>query len=339
VRAAPAGANVVAMTQPTTKVFVAGASGAIGKRLIPLLVGRGYAVVAMTHTPHNAGLLRARGAEPVVADGLDRDAVMQALMRAEPDVVIHEMTALARVTSLRRFDDEFALTNRLRTEGTDHLLEGARAAGARRFVAQSFGNWNYERRGSSPKRETDPLDPDPPARQRRSLAAIRHLEHAVLGDERLEGVVLRYGNLYGPGTDFAVDGAVAALLRKRRWPIIGDGAGVWSFVHVDDAAAATVAAVEHAEPGIYNVVDDEPAPVATWLPELARALGAKPPRHVPVWLGRLATGAVGVSMTTAIRGASNAKVRRELDWEPWYATWRAGFRDGLTDRLLPRLVT
>ena len=324
------------MTQTTTKVFVAGASGAIGKRLVPLLVGRGYAVVAMTRTFLHADGLRARGAEPVVADGLDRCAVIKALLRAEPDVVIHEMTALSGVTSVRRFDGEFALTNRLRTEGTDHLLEGARAAGARRFIAQSFGNWNYARSGTDPKTESDPFDPHPPAQQRRSLAAIRHLEDAVAGAQDLEGVVLRYANLYGPGTGFAADGAIVPLLRKRRWPIIGNGDGVWSFVHVDDAAAATVAAVEDAAPGIYNVADDEPAPASEWLPALARAVGAKPPRRVPLWLGRIATGEVGVSMMTQIRGASNAKARRELGWEPWFASWRAGFRHGLTDTVLPR---
>jgi nucleoside-diphosphate-sugar epimerase len=320
-------------TEPITKVFLAGAAGAIGKRLVPLLVGRGYTVVAMTRSPRNADGLRARGAEPVIADGLDRDAVMQAVLRAEPDVVIHEMTGLAGVTSVRRFDHDFALTNRLRTEGTDHLLEAARVAGTRRFVAQSFGNWNYERTGTAPKSETDRLDPAPPAHQRMSLAAIRYLEDTVVGADGLEGVALRYGNLYGPGTGFAANGAVAALLRKRKWPIIGDGAGVWSFIHVDDAAAATVAAAEHARRGVYNVVDDEPAPVAVWLPELARAVGAKPPRHVPVWLGRLAAGEVGVSMMTKIRGASNAKARHELGWDPWYTTWRDGFRHGLTNGL------
>jgi 2-alkyl-3-oxoalkanoate reductase len=321
------------------KVFVAGASGAIGKRLVPQLVSRGYVVVAMTHTPGNADALRARGAEPVIADGLDRDAVMKAVMRAEPDVVIHEMTGLARGTGLKRFDEDFALTNQLRTVGTDNLLVAARTAGARRFVAQSFGNWNYERTGSGPKSETDPLDPEPPAQQRVSLAALRYLETAVTGTDDIEGIVLRYGNLYGPDTTFAADGAVVPMLRKRRWPIIGDGAGVWSFVHVDDAAAATAAAVEDARPGIYNIADDDPAPVATWLPELARVLGAKPPRSVPVWVGRLVAGEVGVSMMTRIRGASNAKARRELAWEPWFASWRDGFRHGLTDALDPRGVT
>jgi 2-alkyl-3-oxoalkanoate reductase len=326
------------MRQPTTKVFVAGASGAIGKRLVPLLVGRGHAVVAMTRDPRKADGLRARGAEPVIADGLDRDAVMRAVLRAEPDVIVHEMTSLAGVTSIKNFDDVFALTNRLRTEGTDHLLDAALAAGVRRFVVQSFGNWNYERTGAGPKRETDPLDPDPPAQQRQSLAAIRYLENAVTGAADLEGLVLRYANLYGPGTGFAVDGEIVPLLRKRRWPVVGDGAGVWSFVHVDDAAAATVAAVDDGAPGVYNVADDEPAPVSAWLPALAQALGAKPPRHVPVWVGRLAVGDVGVSMMTRIRGASNAKARAALGWEPWYASWRDGFRHGLAEGLITRGV-
>jgi nucleoside-diphosphate-sugar epimerase len=322
-------------TDSIHKVFVAGASGAIGKRLVPLLVARGYAVTAMSRHPDPADGLRTLGAEPVCADGLDRDAVVHAVMRAEPDAVIHEMTALSGTTSLRHFDAGFAGTNRLRTDGTDHLLEAARAAGARRFVAQSFGNWNYDPRGSRAKRESDPLDPHPPAQQRRSLAAIRHLEQAVLHADGLDGIVLRYANLYGPGTGIAADGVIVPLLRKRQFPIIGGGTGVWSFVHVDDAAAATVAALEHAEPGVYNIADDHPAPVAAWLPELARALGAKPPRRVPVWLGRLAAGEVGVSMMTRIHGASNAKAKRELGWRPVYASWRQGFRLGLTDSLVP----
>jgi nucleoside-diphosphate-sugar epimerase len=229
----------------------------------------------------------------------------------------------------KRFDAEFAATNRLRTQGTDHLLAGAKAAGVARFIAQSFGNWNYERSGSGPKTEQDPLDPDPPANQRRSLEAIRYLEAAVMGVEGLEGIALRYGNFYGPGTGFALDGDLVALVRKRRLPIVGNGAGVWSFTHMDDVATATIAAIERGGPGIYNIADDEPAPVAVWLPELARAVGAKPPRHVPVWVGRLVVGEVGVSMMTQIRGASNAKAKRELGWAPRYASWREGFRTGL----------
>jgi nucleoside-diphosphate-sugar epimerase len=316
------------------KVFVAGASGAVGRRLVPLLAGCGYEVVAMTRSPEKQRTLRELGAEPVVADGLDRVAVMTAVMRAEPEVVIHEMTGLTGVRSLRNFDHEFAQTNRLRTEGAEYLLEAARAAGARRFIAQSFGNWNYERTGTAAKTEDDPLDPNPPAKQRRSLAAIVQMEQAVLGAEGIEGVALRYGTFYGPGTGIAPGGDIAELVRKRRLPLVGDGAGLWSFAHVDDAASATMAAIDRGAPGVYNVADDEPARVADWLPELARVLGAPAPRHVPVWLGRLATGDVGVSMMTRIHGASNARAKRDLGWQPRYPSYREGFRTGL-DAALP----
>jgi nucleoside-diphosphate-sugar epimerase len=311
------------------KVFVAGASGAAGKRLVPALVEGGHSVVGMTRSAEKADLLRALGAEPVVADGLDRDAVTEAVAAARPDAVIHQLTALTRLKSFRRFDRDFALTNRLRTEGLDHLLAAARAAGARRFVAQSYGNWSYEPTGDGPKAEEDPLDPSPPRNQTETLAAIRHLEEAVTGAGGIDGLALRYGNFYGPGTSLALDGDLVELVRKRRLPIVGDGGGVWSFVHVDDVATATVAALERGAPGIYNVADDEPAPVAEWLPELARAVGAKPPRRVPVWIGRIAAGEVGVSMMTRIRGASNARAKRELGWAPRYASWREGFRTGL----------
>jgi nucleoside-diphosphate-sugar epimerase len=308
------------------RIFVAGASGAVGGRLVPMLVDGGHDVVAMTRSPQKAEALRALGAEPAVADGLDRSAVMQAVVRAEPEVVIHQMTALSQIKSMKRFDDEFASTNRLRTEGTDHLVEAARAAGVRRLIVQSYGNWNYERTGTGLKSEDDPLDPNPPANQRRSLEAIRHAERATL---EFGGIALRYGAFYGPGTGLSRDGDMVELVTKRKWPIVGDGAGVWSFVHIDDAASATMAAMERGAPAIYNVADDDPAPVAEWLPALAAALGAKPPRRVPVWLGRLAVGEVGVSMMTQIRGASNAKAKRELDWTLRYPTWREGFVSGL----------
>jgi len=311
------------------KVFVAGANGAIGKRLVPQLVASGYEVVAMTRSPQHVEPLRAAGAEPVVADALDRSAVMQALKQAEPEVVIHQLTALTGVKNYKQFDDEFALTNRLRTEGTDYLLEAARAVGARRFIAQSYGNWNYARTGAGLKTEEDPFDPTPPHNQRKSLQAIRYVEHAVLNADGIEGVALRYGNLYGPGTGLAADGDIVATVRKRGFPIVGDGAGVWSFIHVADAASATVAAIVRGAPGVYNIDDDEPAPVGIWLPELARAVGAEPPRHIPAWLGRLVIGEVGVSMMTQIRGTTSAKARRELDWTPSYSTWRQGFRTGL----------
>jgi nucleoside-diphosphate-sugar epimerase len=310
------------------KILIAGATGAVGTRLVPTLVDGGHDVVAMTRSPGKADGLRALGAEPVIADGLDRDAVMQSVLRAEPEVIVHQMTALANVKSLKKFDDDFALTNRLRTEGTDHLVEAARAAGVRRLVVQSYGSWNYERTGSGLKTEDDPLDPDPPANQRRSMEAIRHLESAVLGSG-LEGIALRYASFYGPGNAIGRGGALVEMVAKRRLPIVGDGAGVWSFIHIDDAAAATIAAIERGAPGIYNVGDDRPAPVAEWLPGLAEAIGAKPPRHVPVWAGRLAIGDVGVSMMTRIRGASNAKARSELGWTPRYPSWREGFRTGL----------
>jgi 2-alkyl-3-oxoalkanoate reductase len=311
------------------RVFVAGASGAIGKRLVPQLVQAGYTVVAMTRSRQNASSLRELGAEPVVVDAFDRAGVVEAVRRAEPEILIHQLTALTGVKDFKNFDREFAMTNRLRTEGTDILLEAARAAGTRRVIAQSYGSWNYERTGTGPKTETDPLDPTPPRNQTKTLEAIRYVEQSVLGADGIQGVALRYGNLYGPGTNLAADGDITAMVRKRAFPVVGNGAGVWSFIHVDDAASATVAAITRGAPGVYNVVDDEPAPVAIWLPELARAVGAKPPFRIPVWLGRLATGEVGVSMMTQIRGASNGKARRELDWTPRYPTWRLGFRTGL----------
>lgn len=311
------------------RVFVAGASGAVGKRLVPQLIAAGYAVVAMMRSPRHAAALRALGAEPVVVDAFDRTALMAAVQRAQPEVVIHQLTALTGVKDYKHFDREFALTNRLRTEGTDNLLAAAQAAGTRRFIAQSYGSWNYARTGTGPKTEEDPLDPEPPPHQRETLDVAERGERAVVEAGGLAGVALRYGNLYGPGTGFAADGAIAATVRKRGFPIVGSGAGVWSFVHVEDAASAALAALQQGAPGVYNIVDDEPAPVAVWLPELARALGAQPPRHVPIWLGRLAIGEVGVSMMTRIRGASNAKAKRELGWTPRYATWRQGFRSGL----------
>ena len=317
------------------KVFVAGATGAMGKRLVPQLVQAGHEVVGLTRSESKAQALRDQGAQAVVADALDRAAVMQAVMRAEPEVIVHQMTALAGAKSFKNFDKEFAVTNRLRTEGTDHLLEAARATGVRRFIAQSYGNWNYERSGAGLKTEDDPLDPAPPANQRRSLEAIRYLEDALARADDIEGIALRYGNFYGPGTGLALDGDIVEQVRKRRLPIVGDGAGVWSFIHMDDAAIAAIAAIEHGAPGVYNVADDEPVAVGTWLPALAQAIGAKPPRRVPVWIGRLAAGEVGVSMMTRIRGTSNAKAKRELGWRPRYRSYREGFASGLGDIPVP----
>ncbi|HEY6779784.1 MAG TPA: NAD(P)-dependent oxidoreductase [Thermoleophilaceae bacterium] len=312
------------------KVFVAGATGAIGKQLVPRLLAAGHEVTALTRSPDKAEALLAAGAEPVVADALDRDAIVAAVARAQPEVVVHELTAIEDLRDMRHFDRGFAATNRLRTEGTDNLLAAARAAGARRFVAQSFGGWPYAREGGPVKTEDDPLTSDPPASIRETFAAIQHLEAAVTSAEGIEGLVLRYGGFYGPGTSITREGGdTSELVRKRRFPIVGGGGGVWSMVHIEDAATATVAAVERGAPGIYNVTDDEPAPVREWLPVLAQALDAKPPRRVPAWLGRIAAGELAVTMMTAIRGASNAKAKRELGWTPRYASWREGFQAGL----------
>jgi nucleoside-diphosphate-sugar epimerase len=299
------------------KVFVAGGGGAIGARLLARLLEAGHDVAATANSPVGVSAIEALGARGVPMDGLSEREVDVAVSAEQPDVVVHEMTALSGESDLRHFDRWFATTNELRTIGTDNLLRAAAAAGVGRFVAQSYTGWSNARSGGAVKTEDDPLDPEPPAEMRESLAAIRHLEQAVL---EASGVVLRYGSLYGPGTSLA--GEYVEMVRKRRLPVIGDGAGVWSFIHVDDACAATVAAVEGGRPGIYNIVDDEPAPVSEWLPELARRSGAKPPRHLPAWVGRLATGEVGVSMMTRIRGSSNAKAKRELGWSPAHPTWR-----------------
>jgi 2-alkyl-3-oxoalkanoate reductase len=314
--------------EETMKVFVAGATGAIGTQLIPRLVAAGHQVTGMTRWPDRAAALHAVGATAAVADGLDRAAVRQAVLRAEPEAVIHQMTSLSGTFSLKKFDEFFARTNRLRTQGLDYLLEAAQAAGARRFLAQSQSN-GYAPTGALANSEADPLDPDPPAAVRRLLAAIGHLEAATLGAAGIQGLVLRYGNFYGPGTGFAPGGVMVELVGKRRLPIIGDGGGVWSFIHTADAAAATVAALERGAPGVYNLADDQPAPVRVWLPELARVLGAKPPLRVPVWLGRLAVGEAGVWVFTRIRGAANAKAKRELGWQLQYPSWRDGFRHDL----------
>jgi nucleoside-diphosphate-sugar epimerase len=312
------------------KVFVAGATGALGKVLVPQLVAGGHQVVGMTRTPAKQDLVRSLGARPAVADALDPDAVARAVAEAEPEVIVHQLTALGSI-DLRHVERSFAETNRLRTEGTDHLLAAGRALGIRRFVAQSYAGWPYARTGGPVKDESDPLDPTPPAAFRTALEAIRYLEEAVTGAGWTEGVVLRYGGFYGPGTSLSVrpEGEHVAMIRKRKFPVVGNGAGVWSFIHIEDAATATVAAVEHGERGIYNVVDDEPAPASEWLPAAAGAVGAKPPRRVPRWIGRLAGGEAAAVMMTESRGASNEKAKRELGWRPRYASWRDGFARGL----------
>jgi nucleoside-diphosphate-sugar epimerase len=305
----------------TLRIFLAGASGTLGRRLLPQLVARGHQVVGATRSTARAAELQQLGAEPAVLDPLDARAVREAVVHARPDVVVHQLTALAGLGMSRNFDRAFAETNRLRTEGTDHLIAAARAAGARRLVWQSFAGWPYAREGGPVKTEDDPLDREPPADARETLAAIRHLEAAVLGADGLEGVVLRYGGFYGPTTSIDEGGEHIELIRKRRFPIAGDGAGMWSFVHIDDAAAATVAAIEGGAPGIYNVVDDDPAATNEWLPTLAAAIGAKPPRRLPAWLVRLAGGEQALTMMTRSRAASNAKAARELGWRPQHS-WR-----------------
>lgn len=307
------------------RIFLAGATGALGRRLVPQLVAAGHDVTGLTRSRGKAGTLRELGGEPVVADALDRDAMLAAVLAARPDVVVHQLTAIGALDA-RRFDRGFEATNRLRTEGTDILVAAARTAGARRLVAQSFAGWPYAREGGAAKDESAPLDPDPPKDIRETHAAIRHLESAVLGADGLEGIVLRYGGFYGPGTGIAPGAAQFEAVRKRRFPLVGDGRGVWSLVHIDDAAAATLAAIERGEPGIYNVVDDDPAPIREWLPALAAAAGAKPPRRIPRALARLALGPAMIAMMTDIRGASNAKARRELDWRPAHPSWRQGFQ-------------
>jgi nucleoside-diphosphate-sugar epimerase len=313
------------------KVFVAGATGAIGKQLVPMLVGRGHEVTGMTRTSAKADLIRSLGARPVVADALDPEAVAQAVAEAEPEAVIHQLTAIDTGSISRSLDRMFTLTNRLRSEGTDHLLAAARAVGARRFIAQSFAGWPFERTGAPVKTEEAPLQASPPKSVTRTLGAIRYLEETVTGADGIEGLALRYGGFYGPGTSLGLnpDGEQIEMIRKRRLPVIGDGAGIWSLVHIQDAASATAAAVERGEPGLYNVVDDDPVPVSVLLPELAKTIGAKPPRHLPRWLGRLLAGEGMTIMMTEVRGASNEKAKRELGWEPRYPSWRQGFREGL----------
>jgi 2-alkyl-3-oxoalkanoate reductase len=306
------------------RVFVAGGTGVIGRSLIPMLTAVGHQVTAATRSPGKAALLRRLGAEPVVADGLDRVATIEAVTTARPDVIVHQMTGLAGQSDLKHFDRAFAVTNQLRTRGTDYLLEAARAAGTGRFIAQSFAGWPSQPVGSPVKTEDDPLDPRPRASMAQTLRAIQHLEQAVAAGVP-EGLVLRYGILYGPGAS----DDLTEMARKGRLPIVGGGTGIWSFTHVTDAASAAAAAVLGGPPGLYNAVDDEPAPVAEWLPYLAACLGARAPWRLPAWAGRLLAGDSVVHLMTQSRGSSNAKARRELDWTLAYPSWRQGFTSGL----------
>jgi nucleoside-diphosphate-sugar epimerase len=305
------------------RVFVAGATGAIGMQLVPRLIAAGHEVHGMTRRESKQAMLKELGAVPVVADALDADRVAEAVGRAKPDVIVHQLTAIGAL-DLRHFDRTFALTNRLRTEGTDYLLSAAHAVGVQRFVAQSYFG-GYARSGAAVKSEEDSLDPTPVRQMRGTVEAIRYLEAAVLGAAWTQGIALRYGAFYGPGTSIARGAEQVELVRKRRYPLVGDAAGVWSFIHVADAADATLAAIEHGSRGVYNVADDDPARVAVWLPSLALALGARPPMRVSRFVGRLFAGEVGMVMMTELRGVSNAKAKRELGWSPVHPTWRPGF--------------
>lgn len=307
------------------RILVAGATGAMGRQLVPRLVQAGHEVHGMTRSDTKQAFVRELGAVPVVADALDPEQVARAVAQSRPEVVVHELTAIGPM-DMRHFDRAFAQTNRLRTEGTDHLLSAARAVGVRRFVAQSFFA-GYDRVGGPVKTEEDPFGTEPPAGMEQTVGAIRHVEDSVLAASWTQGLVLRYGGFYGPHTSLGPDGEQTDAVRRRRFPVVGDGGGVWSFVHIADAAEATVAAVEGGAPGVYNVVDDEPASVATWLPVLAESLGAKAPMHVPRLVGRLLAGETGTVMMTELRGASNAKARQELGWVPAHASWRDGFRE------------
>jgi nucleoside-diphosphate-sugar epimerase len=299
------------------RVLVVGAGGAIGAHLVSQLKQRGHEVIGSSRSAANADRLRALGAQPIVLDALDAQGAREAVAAARPDAIVYEATSLSNARFSRSLDRVFTQTNRLRTEGTDALLAAAREAGVRRFVAQSYASYRYARVGGPVKTEDDPLDNDPPAGMRESSAAMRHVDEAVT---QAGGISLRYGGWYGASND-----GLITPVRKRQYPVIGNGAGISSLVHLEDAAAATVLALDHDGPAIYNVVDDEPAPLREWLPAMAEALGAGPPRHIPLWLARLIAGQAGVVTATEARGASNAKAKRELGWTLRYPSWRQGF--------------
>jgi len=314
------------------KIFLAGATGALGRQLLPRLVERGHEVTGMTRSESKQQLVFDLGGRPVVADALDPESVARAVAGADPEVIVHQLTAIPAELDMRHFARDFAQTNRLRTQGTDHLLAAGRAVGVRRFVAQSYAPSIFARVGGPVKVEDDPVDESPPEQARTTVEAIRYLEKAVSEAPWTEGVVLRYGGFYGPGTSFSLgpEGTMVEAIRKRKLPLVGEAGGVWSFIHIEDAAEATVSTIEGSGRGIYNVVDDEPAPVAEWLPASAEAVGASAPRHVPRWLGRLFAGEFATVMMTEARGASNAKAKRELGWTPRHASWREGFATGLS---------
>lgn len=309
------------------RVFIAGATGAVGSRLAPLLAAAGHEVIGTSRNAAGVAGVDAAGGRGVVMDALDAESVRVAVLGARPDVIVHELTALAGPSpDFKHFDRAFAATNELRTRGTDHLLAAAVEAGVGRFIAQSYSGWPNERTGGPVKTEEDPLDPNPTDASRETLAAIRYVEAATTG---AGGLALRYGTLYGPGQAIGRGGAVVEMVAAGKLPLVGGGGGITSFCHVDDAASATVAAVTGGATGVYNIVDDEPAPVSEWLPALAAAIDAKAPMRVPAWVARPLIGEHGVSLMTRVRGSSNAKAKRELDWTPAWPSWRAGFRGGL----------
>jgi nucleoside-diphosphate-sugar epimerase len=310
------------------RVLVLGATGALGSHLMPQLVSQGYQVSGTTRSPERARRLNETGVNGIVVDALDREALIAAVRSTAPDVLIHQLTAIPPRLNMRHFDREFQNTSRLRTEGTDNVLAAARASGVGRIIAQSFAGWSYAREGGPIKTEQDRFDPSPPRAFRRTLHAIEYLERSLLGQSDIEPIVLRYGAFYGPQTSLGRGGTHIDDVLRRRFPLVGNGGGRWSFLHIADAAAATLAAVQRGAPGVYNIVDDEPAAVAQWLPALARAVGAPPPRRVPAWLVRI-IGEHAVTLMTENRGASNAKARRELIWAPRYSSWRQGFITGL----------
>lgn len=310
------------------RIFIAGGSGVVGSRLVPLLVAEGHEVTGTSRTEVGTRRIGAAGGRGVIMDGRDATSIRRTVLEARPDVVIHQLTSLSRKFDFKRFDDVFSVTNELRTHGTDALIAAAREARTARIIVQSYTGWTNEHAGTSVKTEQDPIDPHPVPAARNTLAAIAHAERATVD---AGGLALRFGSFYGPGQSLGEGGEMLEAVRKRRIPIIGAGRGIWSFCHIDDAASATVAAVTNGEAGVYNIVDDEPAPVSQWLPLLARSVGAKPPRRVPGWLARTIIGEFGVSWMTTARGSSNAKALAQLGWAPRYASWRQGFRVGLGD--------
>ncbi|MPZ54267.1 MAG: NAD-dependent epimerase/dehydratase family protein [Acidimicrobiia bacterium] len=311
------------------RVFIAGASGVVGRHLIPMLVKAGHQVVGTSRHDAGAERIHQLGASPVTVDPLQAESVHSVVEDAKPDVVIHQLTALSGPINLKDFEGSFAKTNKLRTTGLDLLLSAAVAAGATRFIAQSYTGWPNQRSGTAIKTEEDPIDPDPEPTTAKTVAAIAYLEETVPSNTDIDGLALRYGALYGPGTGLGVGGDLYEMVASRKLPLVGGGAGVWSHLHIEDAATATVAALQHGDRGVYNIVDDEPAPVYEWLPHLADAIGAKPPMRLPAWLARPMIGGQGVSVMTKIRGSSNAKAKRELGWTPIHPTWREGFKNAL----------